>query len=65
MPIVHCETCIYFTQFKEGNTQIGYCRFEAPIILPETSSKRGHFPIMNDMDWCGEGTSPTGERNRL
>lgn len=60
---VHCNDCIYFTRFPVGMTHVGNCRFDAPVILETSGSKRGHFPLMNDVDWCGQGTNKDGERN--
>jgi len=49
-----CRDCIYFNQMLEGRTDLGYCQFTAPVIIPATGHKSGCFPIMPVNGWCGE-----------
>lgn len=49
-----CKDCIYFNQMTEGRTDLGYCQFTAPIIIPTIGYKTGQFPIMSINGWCGE-----------
>lgn len=55
MPQEHesCKDCIYYFQFKDGRTNLGYCKADPPIILQGSGHKNGSFPIMPQDEWCG------------
>lgn len=47
-----CEVCRYYRQFIDGES--GECRRYPPRIIPGRDDTAGHWPVVNDADWCGE-----------
>ena len=60
--IVYCRECVFFIRFEEGHRFLGYCRFNAPVILPKVDNENGHFPIVKDSFFCGQGEIPEGQQ---
>jgi len=58
--MIHCEQCRYWDRLVETDTK-GRCRRYPP--------SQGHWPVSGQWpateatEWCGEGTSGSGERD--